>query len=643
MIEAMAHRLQGKKQSDGSYMVLCPAHADKNPSLHVSEIGEKILVNCQAGCSQEAVISALKAKDLWPEKINRTDNSRPAGIPSKWGWDADSKRYVTHWTYLDEAGNIIGYTARFEKDDQKDIVPFFRRLGEIWKPGAAKTPRPLYNLNKLKNFSDLPVLVSEGEKPTDAASNFLNDYACISWPGGSNAVTKADWSPLKGRDVIIWPDADEPGQKAAILVQKQCIKVGVKSVKIVTPPKNVKPGWDLADAAEWTAEHVLSYIHKAKKTTGLPQGFTAQELLNTTFADPRWAVKDILPEGLNIIGGKPKAGKSILALNLALAISLGGKALQSVEVERGSVIYLALEDTPRRLKKRIEQMLQYSDETPANLQLFTTWPRMGQGGVKALDSIIKSTDDTRLIIIDTLAKIRPTGNANNNLYSEDYDTVSQIKQIADENEVSILLIHHLRKMLSTDVFDMFSGTFGLSGAADGLMVMARNRAGQMVFSLTGRDVEQQEFILEFDTKMLSWRLVGKAAEIQSTEKKQKIFDALKEAEEGLTPTNLANATGLKIHYIKKVLLTLLKEGSVIKLDRGIYKGTYGTNGTKGTNGTNGTTDEIDIDVPSKVPVVPEGVLSTVRPEPLTDKPLNHKVPKVPLVPNIPGDADAEYF
>ena len=267
MIETIARSLQGRKQSDGSFMVLCPAHADKNPSLHVTQAGEKILVNCMAGCSQESVISALKSRGLWHGKVNGTDNSLPAGIPSKWGKDADTKAYVAHWQYHDLNGNVIGYAVRYQQGEDKVVIPFFKQFGEAWKAGAAPEPRHLYNLHFLNKSPESPVLVIEGEKAADAARILAGQsYICVTWPGGCKAADKADWKILKGRSVVIWPDADEPGRKAALTVQEQCVKVGVKSFKIVEPPKDVKPGWDLADAKVegWTAEKVLEYINRSK-------------------------------------------------------------------------------------------------------------------------------------------------------------------------------------------------------------------------------------------------------------------------------------------------------------------------------------------------------------------------------------------
>ncbi|PIE71619.1 MAG: hypothetical protein CSA22_01990 [Deltaproteobacteria bacterium] len=115
------------------------------------------------------------------------------------------------------------------------------------------------------------------------------------------------------------------------------------------------------------------------------KGYTAAELVMMEFPEPKWAIPGILPEGLNILGGKPKQGKSIWALNIALSVGFGGIALGKISVEAGTVLYLALEDVPRRLKSRIEQMTNYEGRAPENIHLYTQWPRMGAGGIRALD------------------------------------------------------------------------------------------------------------------------------------------------------------------------------------------------------------------------------------------------------------------
>jgi len=482
---------------------------------------------------------------------------------------------------------------------------------------------------------------SNGDRPGDNYNNDGNVQALLSKHGWKMAGSKGDFDHYTrpGKDKGI----------SASLINGRIFNVFTSNAYPLEDTKAYSP-FSLYAALEHNGDYEAAARELGRlgfekpmqapgpqtKNKTSPKGFTAADLVNMEFPEPRWALDGILPEGLNIIGGKPKAGKSIIALNLGLAIALGGKALQSIDVEKGSVIYLALEDTPRRLKKRLKQMLQY-DRAPKDLHLFTEWPRMGSGGIKDLDNLVKNIKDLRLVIIDTLQKIRPPGKANGNLYGEDYDVIARLKKIADDNQVCVLVIHHLRKMEASDPFDMFSGTLGLTGAADGLMVMNRNPSGQMILSLRGRDVEEQALVLEMDPLLLSWKLVGDAAEIKSTSYKQRLFDAFKGSEKPLAPSDLVGITGLKLPYIKKNLPLLLQDGTIRKISKGLYIGTIGTMGTNGTMGTMGTMPESTIDVPFDSGRVLDRVLS----RPLTDKGLAPQVPIVPIVPM--EDDDAEYF
>jgi len=298
-------------------------------------------------------------------------------------------------------------------------------------------------------------------------------------------------------------------------------------------------------------------------------GITAAALMEKVFPEPRWAIPGILPEGLNILAGKPKKGKSIFALNIGLSISLGGLALGKIPVEQGAVIYLALEDTERRLQGRLKQMMSYSDQAPASLHLFTKWPRMGAGGLELLEAKISEILNIRLIIIDTLQKFRNPTKGNANIYVEDYETVTKIKDVADRMGVCILLIHHLRKAESNDIFDTLSGSLGLTGGTDGNLVMESTK-GSTTLHITGRDVEGIELAFELDTQTLSWRLLGERAEVKSTNDQQRIYDALKESAEDLTPKELSKMTGLKDFYVKKVLGKFVEDGSIKRTGHGKY-------------------------------------------------------------------------
>jgi len=313
---------------------------------------------------------------------------------------------------------------------------------------------------------------------------------------------------------------------------------------------------------------VKNQIKQAGRSFNRPKGITASELIEKEFPEPRWAVPGLLPEGLNIMAGKPKTGKSIMAANLGLAISTGGKALGFVDVDSGTVIYLALEDTQRRLQSRIKQML-CDGRVSEKLIFFTEWP---QDGLKILGEEIQRHGDVRLVIIDTLKLFKQSPmTKGKNIYDVDYETITPIKKLAEHNSVSILLIHHLRKSEADDIFDTFSGSLGLTGAADGLLALARvTGQADAELHINGRDVEAAEYALKFHPDILSWQILGKADEVKSTSERQRLFDALKNADEPLGPKDLAEITGLKNHYIRNALPILIKEGSAIKSGYGKY-------------------------------------------------------------------------
>lgn len=298
-------------------------------------------------------------------------------------------------------------------------------------------------------------------------------------------------------------------------------------------------------------------------------GITAADLMEKIFPEPRWAIPGILPEGLNLLAGKPKKGKSIMALNIGLSIASGGLALGKIPVEKGAVVYLALEDTERRLQGRLKQMMAYSDYAPSELHLFTKWPRMDAGGLALLESKINEIPNIRLVIIDTLQKFRKPSRGNSNLYAEDYECVTQIKDIADRLGVCILLIHHLRKSDADDIFDTLSGSLGLTGGTDGNLVMESSR-GNTTLHITGRDVEGIEMAIELDPQLLAWKLLGERSEVKTTNDQQRVYDTLKESAESLTPKELSEITGLKDFYVKKILGKFVEDGSIKRIGHGLY-------------------------------------------------------------------------
>lgn len=262
--EQIAHAIgEGKEHQngDGSWNTVCPAHSDKGPSLTVSSgQGGRLLVHCHAGCQQTAVIDALKRLDLWPrpkrnwvaQKHAPAGTARPSQIKHPRLGVASAS-----WEYRDLEGRLVGYISRFERDVEgkriKELAPMSWGRDadsgkEAWCWKGFVKPRPLYRGHLLKEYPDAAVLVVEGEKTADAAQLVVGDeYLVVTWPGGSKAVKYVDWAALKGRDVIIWPDADEPGEKAASQIGEILTREGAKSCRKIDLPAGLEEGWDLAD------------------------------------------------------------------------------------------------------------------------------------------------------------------------------------------------------------------------------------------------------------------------------------------------------------------------------------------------------------------------------------------------------------
>ena len=195
-------------------------------------------------------------------------------------------------------------------------------------------------------------------------------------------------------------------------------------------------------------------------------------------------------------------GKSILALNLCIAVALGTKALVYADTEQGTVFYLALEDVKRRLKSRLKDCMMDDTEglvVPRSLMFTTEWPRMGEGGLTKLDQEISAAGDVRMVVIDTLKMIRPIEkNGNKRLYDLDYEPIQRLKTLADKHGIAVVVVHHLRKSSGDDVMDTMSGSFGLTGASDTNIVVSRTTAlADAKLHIVGRDVEAVEYAMKF--------------------------------------------------------------------------------------------------------------------------------------------------
>ncbi len=305
--------------------------------------------------------------------------------------------------------------------------------------------------------------------------------------------------------------------------------------------------------------------------TVVPQMYTLDVLLNTKLPDPQWAIPTFLPEGVTLLAGKPKMGKSWFALALALAIAENRLALGKLGVTQGDVLYLGLEDSMRRIADRAAKLLQ-GRVPPDNFTWVGAWNLLSAGGLADIEDWLYNHKEARLVVIDTLAKVRPPGTNNGNMYNEDYAVMTPLKAIAEGNNVAILVIHHLRKSGAPDVMDTISGTTGLTGATDCNMVLDRERGqNEATLFITGRDVEEQELALTFNPENAQWTLQGGESQRTMSKVRREIIKVLEEADEPLAPKDIAKELDKNSAYIRKVLYDMLKAQEVHQAKRGLYE------------------------------------------------------------------------
>jgi hypothetical protein len=324
---------------------------------------------------------------------------------------------------------------------------------------------------------------------------------------------------------------------------------------------------------------------KSQSTTKTVSIVSATDLLGREFPEPHAAVPGVLYEGVSILAGKPKLGKSWIGIDLANAVASGGLALGQIQVERGEVLFLALEDGWRRLQDRLRTTL-IGEDTPPGLFFAVEWPRLDDGGLKGIENWMKKHPDTRLIVIDTLKRVRPQQNVRARLYDSDYDSVAPLGDLARKYHVSILIIYHTRKSESDDPIDLVSGTLGLTGAVDGVLVLKRSRGScDATLHITGRDFGDKEIALSWNADLTCWRMLGDAAEYRLSDERRSMIEFLKQQSDRLTPKAVSDLLGREYNAVKKLLWTMGRDRQLEVDDKGRYS-VLGNSGNRGNCSVN---------------------------------------------------------
>jgi hypothetical protein len=486
-------------------------------------------------------------------------------------------RIVKTYPYRDENSTLLFQVVRYEPKGFRQRRPNGR--GD-WIWNLQDTRRVPYMLPELVKAVDAgeTIYVPEGEKDVDNLRAI--GFAATTNPGGCKKWRSEYSEHLRDADVVVLPDSHPEGREHGDQVVASLHGIAGR-IRVLDIGKHWAECPDKGDISAWLAaggsaeklkaivdalpEALTSADNKVSKSwrDGL---ITAAELKIKPFDPVRIILPDLIPEGVTIVAGKPKVGKSWLALDVCLASADEARfVLGQMRPVHGDVLYLALEDNQRRLKKRVDKIVQ-GGKWPERLELHTEWRRVDQGGLEDIEAWIKSVKQPRLIWIDTLAKLRPLGARNEQAYAADYRAIEGLQKLAGQYGIGIVVNTHLRKIAADDPFDEVSGTLGLTGAADSIIVMKRH-SGMMKVYVQGRDIESAEFAAEFNKETCRWRLVGEADEVFRSKERQAIATALKDAARSMSVPEIMAATDRRDRNATEGLLFKMEKDGHAKHSR----------------------------------------------------------------------------
>lgn len=294
------------------------------------------------------------------------------------------------------------------------------------------------------------------------------------------------------------------------------------------------------------------------------QQWDGASLAEAEFPPIRWAVNGLVPEGITLLAGPPKSGKSWMALDFAIGVATGTNAMGDVVCEPGDVYYAALEDTPRRMQTRQLTAL-HGRETPERVDYVFDMPNIDRGGLAQVEAWLQDHPDARLVIIDVYGKIKGAGKG----YEADYALVDKFRQLSKRyKSVAIVLVTHtVKKINKNDPFASIVGGVGLTGAVDASMVLLRQRGEQVgTLWLTGKDVEEAATPIEL--REGRWEVCEPAPEPLS-ESRQAVLSAIGGGD--LTPKSIAGATGMAPNTVRQLLFKMAKDGQVERTAEGSYR------------------------------------------------------------------------
>ncbi len=309
-------------------------------------------------------------------------------------------------------------------------------------------------------------------------------------------------------------------------------------------------------------------------TSGRYRLRSLRDLLDDPPDAPRWIVPGLVPEGLTLLAGKPKAGKSYLVLDWCLAVAGGGDTLDMAECDPGDVLYVCLEGGAPLLHERVVQI---GGRRAQNRFEFTTeFPPLHDGGLLRLREWLRQRDEQCMVVIDTFAHVRKPRHTYS--YWDDAHDLGPLRDLAYNHHAAMVVVHHCRKTGAQDPWDVISGTTGLSGTADKLVVLRRdaNDNDLAFLRVGGRVGEPRDVALRWSGETHRFVAIGETGDYDGrADSQRRVLEVVDRAagteDQVMTPQQIADATGLRLGTVNQALHRLRRDDMVIRQARGRYR------------------------------------------------------------------------
>ena len=577
----------------------CPGHNGSDCNLAVTRgAGNSALVYCHShGCTWDQINEGLGTP-----RQNPPVSQRGNGSATGHGAIENLGEPVAVYRYNDAQGNLVFEQLRYRLADGKKTFRV-RCLDSAggWVYRKPSGDLPLYHLPQLLAADPKePVYLCNGEKAVLVLEKAGLVATCNPLGEAQKWSDHPHWiAPLRGRRCVALIDNDNQGWRHCVELERAMAAAKVSCAMVELP--DLPSGGDVVDwlAAGHNASELRAFVPQPRAIVpslspvapaATPDRWgTLEKVMKTEFAAVKWVVPGLIPEGLTIMAGRPKIGKSYGLLGLALAVASGGRAFSQIPVEAGDALLLALEDSERRLQDRIRPLLTEGCNLK-RVDVATTWPLLLAAGemprqgrpdcVGELKRWLDQRPEARLIVIDTLARILPRSSQQGNAYAVETSLLAPLHRLAIDRHVALVLATHLRKAPTgrapLDVFNEITGTMAISGVADTLMVLTKGKeAGELRLCVRGRDLgADEQYTIAWDKDTSAWNLLGKESEGVRSALHKAILAALKAQGVACGVKYVAELLGRGddqgIAVVRTTMSRMAKEESLLSISPGVY-------------------------------------------------------------------------